>query len=108
MKRFKRFTEEEIRENNELQAQYFSKLTRFFDPPLPEGVPERLEQIVAAAEIKHSDIVLDIGTGTGISTWSRCCHARGAASWAWAKIAVMRIARTATDLRFMAESYHVN
>ena len=66
MTRFNRLTEEEIRKINELQAQYFSKLTRFFDPPLPEGVPERLEQIVAAAEIKNSDVVLDIGTGTGI------------------------------------------
>jgi SAM-dependent methyltransferase len=37
-----------------------------FEPPLPEGVPERLERIVDSAGIDPSDSVLDIGTGTGI------------------------------------------
>ena len=66
MKRFKRLTEDDIIKINDLQSQYFSKVTHLFDPPLPEGVPERLEKIVAAAGIKTSDAVLDIGTGTGI------------------------------------------
>lgn len=37
-----------------------------FDPPLPEGVPERLKKIVASAGIAKGDVVLDVGTGTGI------------------------------------------
>ncbi len=37
-----------------------------FDPPLPEGVPERLKKIVASARIARGDVVLDVGTGTGI------------------------------------------
>ncbi len=58
--------EKEIQRLNKLQAEYFGKITHFFDPPLPEGVPERLERIVEAAGIKPSDTVLDVGTGTGI------------------------------------------
>jgi len=36
------------------------------EPPLPEGVPERLARIVASAAILEGDVVLDVGTGTGI------------------------------------------
>jgi len=37
-----------------------------FDPPLPDGVSERLEKIVKSASISGTDVVLDMGTGTGI------------------------------------------
>ncbi len=66
MKHFTRYTEEEVRRLNTLQAAYFSKNVEIFEPPLPEGVPERLERIVSSARIEPSDSVLDIGTGTGI------------------------------------------
>lgn len=59
-------TEEEIKRINQLQHDFFSGLLDVFDPPLPEGVPERLEQIVASASIAKGDVVLDVGTGTGI------------------------------------------
>jgi SAM-dependent methyltransferase len=63
---FRRVREEEVRKLNALQAAYFSKNVEIFEPPLPEGVPERLERIVGSAGIDSSDSVLDIGTGTGI------------------------------------------
>jgi SAM-dependent methyltransferase len=66
MKRFKRYGAEEVRKLNALQAAYFDRHVHVFDPPLPEGVPERLREIVRAARITSSDSVLDIGTGTGI------------------------------------------
>jgi SAM-dependent methyltransferase len=66
MTSFKRYTEEEVRRLNALQAAYFSKNVEIFEPPLPEGVPERLGRIVDSAGIGPSDFVLDIGTGTGI------------------------------------------
>lgn len=66
MKRFKRYGAEEVRKLNALQAAYFDRHVHVFDPPLPEGVPERLREIVRAAGITPSDSVLDIGTGTGI------------------------------------------
>jgi SAM-dependent methyltransferase len=64
--KFRKVTEDEIKRIDLLQSEYFTKSMRLFDPPLPEGVPERLEQIVECARISHSDTVLDIGTGTGI------------------------------------------
>ena len=66
MKRFRRYAEEEVRRLNRLQADYFSENVQVFEPPLPEGVPERLRRIVHSAGIHVSDSVLDIGTGTGI------------------------------------------
>lgn len=66
MRHFKIYTEEEIEKIDKLQAEFFSELMHVFDPPLPEGVPQRLERIVESAEIKPSDSVLDVGTGTGI------------------------------------------
>jgi SAM-dependent methyltransferase len=62
----KDLTEEEINRINEAQRGFFGGLVNVFDPPLPEGVPERLEQIVASAEINKGDRVLDVGSGTGI------------------------------------------
>jgi SAM-dependent methyltransferase len=66
MTSFKKVSEEEIRRINRLQRNTFDELYRLFEPPLPEGVPERLERIVAQGKIKTGDTVLDVGTGTGI------------------------------------------
>jgi ubiquinone/menaquinone biosynthesis C-methylase UbiE len=66
MSSFETKSEEEIRRINELQRRSFDKLYRLFEPPLPEGVPERLEKIVASGEIAKGDTVLDVGSGTGI------------------------------------------
>jgi ubiquinone/menaquinone biosynthesis C-methylase UbiE len=66
MSPFKTASEEEIRRINQLQRELFDKMYRLFEPPLPEGVPERLERIVASGEIERGDSVLDVGSGTGI------------------------------------------
>jgi len=63
---FKELTEKDIKRIDQFQSEYFTKYMHLFDPPLPEGVPERLEKIVASAHISVSDVVLDIGTGMGI------------------------------------------
>jgi SAM-dependent methyltransferase len=59
-------SEKEIQRINRLQRELFDELYHLFEPPLPEGVPERLEKIVASAEIARGDMVLDVGSGTGI------------------------------------------
>ena len=56
----------EIERINRAQRELFDKLYHLFDPPLPEGVPERLEKIVGSAEVAEGDVVLDVGSGTGI------------------------------------------
>ncbi|MBA7623941.1 2-methoxy-6-polyprenyl-1,4-benzoquinol methylase [subsurface metagenome] len=66
MKTYKIPDEHEVERINKTQKDLFNKTVDLFDPPLQKGVPERLEQIVAAAEISKGDWVLDIGTGTGI------------------------------------------
>jgi ubiquinone/menaquinone biosynthesis C-methylase UbiE len=66
MSPFENKSEEEIRRINELQRRSFDKLYQLFEPPLPEGVPERLERIVASGEIAEGAAVLDVGSGTGI------------------------------------------
>jgi len=63
---FKTLTQEEIAKINKGQKELFDRLYRLFEPPLPEGVPERLEEIVRAGGILPGDTVLDIGSGTGI------------------------------------------
>ena len=63
---FKTVSEEEIQRINRLQQKSFDKLHHLFEPPLPEGVPERLEKIVAHGRITKGDTVLDVGSGTGI------------------------------------------
>lgn len=63
---FKERDEKEIERINRLQRERFDELVDLFDPPLPKGVPERLERIVAAARIKEGETVLDVGAGTGI------------------------------------------
>ena len=64
--KFKELTEKDVKQIDQLQSEYFTKYMHLFDPPLPDGVPERLEKIVESASISVSDVVLDIGTGTGI------------------------------------------
>lgn len=66
MSPFKTPDEKEIDRINRLQREMFDELYHLFDPPLPKGVPERLEKIVASAEIVKGDYVLDVGSGTGI------------------------------------------
>jgi ubiquinone/menaquinone biosynthesis C-methylase UbiE len=63
---FKTVSEEEVQKVNRLQRETFDKLYRLFEPPLPEGVPERLEKIVEHGKISRGDTVLDVGSGTGI------------------------------------------
>lgn len=63
---FKTVSEEEVQRINRLQRNSFDKLYQVFEPPLPEGVPERLEKIVAHGKITRGDMVLDVGSGTGI------------------------------------------
>ena len=66
MTKYKTPDEEDVRRINQIQRDFFSDLVYMFDPPLPEGVPERLDRIVASADIVRGDVVLDLGTGTGI------------------------------------------
>lgn len=56
----------EIERINRRQRELFDDIVHVFEPPLPEGVPERLETIVAAASIAPGECVLDVGSGTGI------------------------------------------
>jgi SAM-dependent methyltransferase len=65
-KAFRRPTRNEVDRINRLQQERFDQSYRLFEPPLPEGVPGRLERIVAAAGIRGDDRVLDVGSGTGI------------------------------------------
>ncbi len=51
---------------NRVQGDFFSELIHVFDPPLPEGVPERLDRIVASGGVQAEDVVLDVGAGTGV------------------------------------------
>jgi len=66
MSPFERMPEDEVQRINRLQSEMFDKLYRLFEPPLPEGVPERLERIAACGEIPSGATVLDVGSGTGI------------------------------------------
>jgi SAM-dependent methyltransferase len=63
---FRTPSEEEIQKVNQRQQDRFGQLIHVFDPPLPEGVPERLQKIVASAGIAEGHMVLDVGAGTGI------------------------------------------
>jgi len=63
---FKTVSEEEVQRTNRFQQNSFDKIYKLFEPPLPEGVPERLEKIVAHGQITRGDTVLDVGSGTGI------------------------------------------
>jgi ubiquinone/menaquinone biosynthesis C-methylase UbiE len=66
MNRFEAMSEEQVQRMNRLQRELFDKLYQLFEPPLPEGVPERLERIVVSGELTKGDTVLDVGSGTGV------------------------------------------
>ncbi len=66
MTSFNTLSEEEIQSINQLQRILFDNLYQLFELPLPDGVPERLEKIVANGNIAKGDTVLDVGSGTGI------------------------------------------
>ncbi len=66
MKPFDTVNDEKVQKINRLQRNSFDKLYQLFEPPLPEGVPERLEKIVVHGKITRGDTVLDVGSGTGI------------------------------------------
>ena len=66
MTSFNTLSEEEIQRINQLQRISFDKLYQLFEPPLPEGLPERLEKIVTNGNIAKGDTVLYVGSGTGI------------------------------------------
>lgn len=63
---FQTRVEKEIQRINRLQQERFDELVHVFEPPLPKGVPERLTRIVAAAGIVKGEVLLDVGTGTGV------------------------------------------
>ena len=63
---FEKRGEKEIVIINRLQRERFDQLVHMFEPPLPEGVMERLVKIVASAKILKGETILDVGTGTGI------------------------------------------
>ena len=59
------------RQHNAYQVQTFEKHLAFFREPIPDDIDQRTASIVAAAELRPADRVLDVGTGTGVSPGSR-------------------------------------
>jgi ubiquinone/menaquinone biosynthesis C-methylase UbiE len=60
------FDLDQIKAMNELQRRYFNENVDIFEPPLPKGVPARLQATVQASGLRPGEKVLDVGTGTGI------------------------------------------
>lgn len=54
------------RGHNLYQRRVFDKNVDSFRQPIPADVERRTEEIVAAAKLKATDRVLDVGTGTGV------------------------------------------
>ena len=63
---YKTKDEKEVQRINQIQRDFFRDIVELFEPPFPAGVPERLEKIVSFGGIARGDVVLDLGTGTGI------------------------------------------
>ena len=61
-----RLSPEQIKAMNEVQRKYFNENVDIFEPPLPRGVPARLQATVQAGHLQAGETVLDVGTGTGI------------------------------------------
>lgn len=53
-------------EHIEFQRSYFDKVVRYFCEPLPEDVERKTREIVRLANINSQDVILDVGTGTGV------------------------------------------
>ena len=64
--RFNKPGEKEAERVNRIQQDLFDRTVHLFDRPFPDGVEDRLKQIVATASIQPDDLVLDVGSGTGI------------------------------------------
>jgi ubiquinone/menaquinone biosynthesis C-methylase UbiE len=64
--RYEKPSHEEIKRINRLQRALFDKLYFKFEPPLPKGVPEKLQKIVSLGDVSKGDTILDVGAGTGI------------------------------------------
>jgi riboflavin kinase len=54
------------REHNLYQQRVFGENVEFFRQPIPADVQRRTAQIAAAAKLKSTDRVLDVGTGIGV------------------------------------------
>ena len=54
------------RAHNRQQAKLFDELAAYFNEPVTPDTLERLAQIVASANIRTGEAVLDVGTGTGV------------------------------------------
>ncbi len=54
-----------LRIHNAYQRQAFDDSVAWFREPIPENVKRRMRRIVAAACVRSTDRVLDVGTGTG-------------------------------------------
>ena len=54
------------RTHNRQQAKLFDELATYFSEPVAPDTQERLAQIVASANIRTGEAVLDVGTGTGV------------------------------------------
>ena len=58
--------QEEARRIAAHQRRRFNQMVDVFDVPQPPDVIDRLREIVAAAELRPGDVVLDVGTGSGV------------------------------------------
>lgn len=57
---------EEAKAVAEHQRRRFNELVDVFDLPQPPEVMARLREIVASAELRPGEVVLDVGTGAGV------------------------------------------
>ncbi|HDD35344.1 MAG TPA: class I SAM-dependent methyltransferase [Candidatus Desulfofervidus auxilii] len=55
-----------LKEYNRQQREFFDNLTEFFLQPLPLEIRKNLERIVELAGLNEGEVILDVGSGTGI------------------------------------------